>query len=212
MTDIEQERRARYAEAVAAVDSNHLPRRYLSIVADAVLAVADAELADLKAEIARLRARIDEADTETEAASEDAAKAEATIGRVKALCDNWMGGTGHKDRGSVMTLTDFLLARIAEDEAVARGAIADDGGSNEGFANQYDRMVGTYDRPLDWVPRIGEDAARLIARFAVPARVLAECEAKRRIVELISSPGPQALRLLALPYADHPDYLPEWRP
>lgn len=67
-------------------------------------------------------------------------------------------------------------------------------------------------------------------------RVLADCEAKRRIVEELQTfslvaakredqPLPQALtaagivtgleravRLLALPYADHPDFREEWRP
>jgi hypothetical protein len=73
-----------------------------------------------------------------------------------------------------------------------------------------------------------------IARWD-PARVLAECEAKRRIVEaadeatgldmtvdserlvgprdLVADPylGDVMLRLLAMPYADHPDYAEEWR-
>lgn len=59
-----------------------------------------------------------------------------------------------------------------------------------------------------------------------PARVLADVEAKRRIVEeanlYLCDSGPgcgyrtkhghNVLRLLALPYADHPDYREEWRP
>jgi hypothetical protein len=70
-----------------------------------------------------------------------------------------------------------------------------------------------------------------------PARVLAEVEAKRRILDDIvgeatgldmsvdmdrrigardeaTEPylGDQLLRLLGLPYADHPDYREEWRP
>lgn len=57
-----------------------------------------------------------------------------------------------------------------------------------------------------------------------PARVLAEVEAKRRLlvhVDLIwkHSPSPaearawqHAVRHLALPYAGHPDYRQEWRP
>lgn len=104
------------------------------------------------------------------------------------------------------TLTEFLLARIAEDEAVAREAI---------------------DCGPEWV----HEAMRYGAN---PARVLAECEAKRRIVEYryswnleaerMSEPpfGPifeakvsaadAVLRALALPYADHPDYDEVWRP
>lgn len=64
----------------------------------------------------------------------------------------------------------------------------------------------------------------------LPARVLAECEAKRRIVErfarlegraakfpnLVNGGEVAVMRLtvtdLALPYADHPDYRDEWRP
>ena len=57
-----------------------------------------------------------------------------------------------------------------------------------------------------------------------PDLILAEVEAKRRIVNAIGEADPHAayitatftgwdvLRLLALPYADHPDYDPSWRP
>jgi len=100
-----------------------------------------------------------------------------------------------------MTLTEFLLARTAEDEAVAiRGGRHNAPGA---FANDNYGCL-----------------------LVDPARVLAECEAKRQIVALHKSePGQHpdfcghdlrelpcpTLRLLALPYADHPDYLPEWR-
>lgn len=81
-------------------------------------------------------------------------------------------------------------------------------------------------------PDIGEIIAH-IARHA-PVRVLAEVDAKRRILDTVvprmnemddqiegewGTPGSPdeyesitLLRLLALPYADHPDYLPEWAP
>lgn len=84
-----------------------------------------------------------------------------------------------------MTLTEFLLARIAEDEDVAQMA-----------------------SPGPWKVRYS------------PARVLAECEAKREIVMCAQSPviwGDSAGALahccqsLAAVYADHPDYLPEWK-
>ena len=57
-----------------------------------------------------------------------------------------------------------------------------------------------------------------------PARVLAECEAKRRIVAdcrhiqeatswgLLERHAEWTVRVLALPHADHPDYRDEWRP
>lgn len=60
-----------------------------------------------------------------------------------------------------------------------------------------------------------------------PARVLAECEAKRKTIEHINEqhdsahgePGSflppewaEILKILALPFADRPGYRPEWRP
>lgn len=114
-----------------------------------------------------------------------------------------------------MTITEFLLARIAEDEAAA------------------DRV--------EFRPYLGEGAPELLT-----ARVLAECEAKRRIVEshpvyrgprllavdssgadtacemchatsridegaVIEALGPcDTLRALASVYADHPDLDPAW--
>ncbi len=96
-----------------------------------------------------------------------------------------------------MTLTEFLLARIAETQE-AWGA------------------------PDGWESS-GEEAFR---RW-----VDADCEAKRRIVELMRERHPHydwlratdeergedrmhglVGRLLALPYAGHPDYREEWRP
>lgn len=123
-----------------------------------------------------------------------------------------------------MTLTEFLTARIAEDEATAREEDAD-------FANTS--LLPTYD---------SEHQARWHT-----GRVLAECEAKRRIIErcrplvavayresdrLLASafnetrvpilahsdpiwPDERAeatLRDLAVPYSDHPDYDEAWRP
>ena len=97
-----------------------------------------------------------------------------------------------------MTLTEFLLARIGEDEG-------------EASAHAVLRVD-----PTDGMPRYQ----------GIPARVLAECDAKRRIVmdyrkcdqEAAEFPSgywaealQDALRLLALPYADHPDYLAAWR-
>ena len=105
-----------------------------------------------------------------------------------------------------MTLTEFLLARIAEDKARADDAWkAVDNGA------------------IVW-DRIHPDVR---AAMWAPARVLAECEAKRRIVnrwadsfgqwnatqaDAARAQKDSTLRLLALPYADHPDYDEKWRP
>ena len=129
------------------------------------------------------------------------------------------------------TLTEFLLARIAEDEAVAQKA----GGDEWEYAAycgamqiQTVRVDGTlgYEQHLaitrDYEglsDSVGEDAGPHIARHD-PARVLAECEAKQRIVanHLRHSPGQSgygasryAAACLAMTY-DHPDYQAEWMP
>jgi len=102
-----------------------------------------------------------------------------------------------------LTLTEFLLARVEEDAAEARADLATAG------------EAGT----PGWSP----------------ARVLAECDAKRRIVELayeatgldmtvdldrhvtaradsgVEFVGERILRALALPYVEHPDFVPAWR-
>lgn len=108
------------------------------------------------------------------------------------------------------TLTEFLLARIGEDEARARPMWE---------LKVRQRIVGAPIVPLSW---------------PTPDRVLAECEAKRRIVEVArenvrvealehgDKPRDDAhfdswcdvdeiLRALATPYADHPDFHEEWR-
>ncbi len=92
-----------------------------------------------------------------------------------------------------MTLEEFLLDRIAEDEAEI--ALGPD------FATLD--TSGWMGHAAEW----GRE------------RALAECEAKRRIVDESGSgrgSWPDAiwrcLQFLALPYADHPDYREEWRP
>ena len=126
-----------------------------------------------------------------------------------------------------MTLTEFLLARIAEDEAAAREC-DEMYPPDEPFGLEFD-----HDHQARWTP----------------GRVLAECEAKRRIVaehemttirETTTAKGTYywpaycrrctmdgeyadisrepreepcvTLLALALPYADPPDYRDEWRP
>src|SRR5690242_3548761 len=94
----------------------------------------------------------------------------------------------------VLPLSEFLLARIAEAEA----SICTCG--------DFDGHPGD----CAYVTKAG-------------AFALAECEAKRRVAELLgiiaadqSLPSnPLARRVLgelAVPHADHPDYREEWRP
>ena len=122
----------------------------------------------------------------------------------------------------VPDLDQFLLARIAEDKRIAADAAAARG--------RQDWDVGGTGPP--------EPAAEHVARHD-PARVLAECAAKRRLVMACRDSRPDlhflgarppgmadfpltpsdqhqlaalTLALLALPYADHHDYRQDWRP
>jgi len=104
-----------------------------------------------------------------------------------------------------MTLAEFLLARIAEDRIVAA-------------ESQRDPWRVGHKASCDWPG----DMPGYCSCDAT-ARALAECEAKRRIVELYGGDVPdewrgvpsrpmQALASLAAVYADHPDYDEAWRP
>lgn len=88
-------------------------------------------------------------------------------------------------------LAAFVLARVAETESEAQEAV------------EYEDNVW---ETAGWLP---------------PSRVLAECEAKRRIVTdygLYEQPprrnlslfGERILRIMARPYSDHPDFDPAW--
>lgn len=125
-----------------------------------------------------------------------------------------------------MTIVEFLLARIAEVEALARAADAsrwrleDKGITFDMYGDRYDD---------------GEAMARLEARTHAnadlivefsPPRVRAECEAKRRIIEvhqfdhidgahlcqdsMVDDEECEVLRALAGIYVDHPDFDARW--
>jgi hypothetical protein len=106
---------------------------------------------------------------------------------------------------TVSELPEFLLARIAEDYDIAADALL--------FS------------PDEWPTFNEEIRAGQLARVFVEhnaLRVIAECEAKRHIIELCQSEGEQGpsayvlgeltLAYLAQPYKDHPDYQEEWKP
>lgn len=157
-----------------------------------------------------------------------------------------------------MRIDEFLLARIAEDEEVSRQACrvretqSGDSWTEVRWRHGLDRVL----RADGEVGEVIVEAAPHIARHD-PARVLAECEAKRRIVEWHRSwpvlvqteptfdctdgpdltslsftmsqriawltqeeyrarfgeepPSAPILLMLAQPYADHPDFDPEWK-
>lgn len=107
----------------------------------------------------------------------------------------------NRDVSSLSEIAEFLRARLDEDEQVARQEDEDCAGTT---------LLPTYD---------SEHQARWNT-----ARVLREVEAKRRLVdrsvaEIEGQDPPRAsaifasgvLLVLALPYADHPEYPERWR-
>lgn len=147
-----------------------------------------------------------------------------------------------------MELVDFLRARLDEDEQVARGTTTPLDW-HQGPGDDDPEWVGD-EMVLMWPPEfhtpyeqdkhwrgLTADPAGLAAHIVRhdPARVLAEVEAKRRILDKVVPQmndmtdqihaefgvGPMdpstyesldLLRLLALPYADHEAYRQEWKP
>jgi hypothetical protein len=134
------------------------------------------------------------------------------------------------------TITEFLLARIAEDEAVAvasaaidpvpwRAAegfvlVAEHGDCEVAHEGRHDSLYGgLWDDEGAGSLDMAEETAAHVARHD-PARVLAECKAKRAIVEgcqlqanpvVRTAPASYSqIRILAAVYADHPDFDPEW--
>jgi hypothetical protein len=130
-----------------------------------------------------------------------------------------------------MTITEFLEARIAEDEAAARAATPSPW-------TLYDRGVGWEIPELPEVHdglTFSKSDAHYVARNQ-PGRALAECAAKRAIIKQAeeatsdryyvignacvtsaeiaeaeaTDPGELILRALAAVYASHPDYDEEW--
>lgn len=131
-----------------------------------------------------------------------------------------------------MTIVEFLLERIAEDEAVARDAAAVSSMrwiENDSLLMFRDPGNPEYAEALAIVENYRFNAAWAHVARQDPARVLAECEAKRRIVdyreqavqasantslpifEAQVSAYDAALRALAGAHADHPDFDPAWR-
>ncbi|SDE50426.1 DUF6221 family protein [Auraticoccus monumenti] len=120
------------------------------------------------------------------------------------------------------SVADFVLARLAEDEEVARAATgprwvpAVDRAAGAGWTDVTGWLAtlpndGYSDRPGATVATLGEAAdQRHVVRWD-PARVLAECAARRRLVTACAD-LPEVLAELALVWVDHPDHDPGWRP
>jgi hypothetical protein len=127
----------------------------------------------------------------------------------------------------VNDLIEFLLARLGEDEEMASSA-AGLGASRRHWTREYvSCIVDTTDGGLI-VYGEGTPTSAQADHIALhdPDRALAEIDAKRRIIDLIvlNTDGKplyrdsavelweDALKLLALPYTDHPSFREDWRP
>lgn len=124
-------------------------------------------------------------------------------------------------------LVAFLRARLDEDEAAAQWAIEQVGDGH--WQQRHVRIVTMDDRDREVADYAIVECIDHIVRHD-PARVLADVEAKRRIVEDYEiyareyreapSPFAEGRRFAALlavsrvadAHADHPDYDPAWRP
>lgn len=114
-------------------------------------------------------------------------------------------------------LIAFLRARLDEDEQAARRGAE--------WLDETQTEPNSLDRAAQRAKAAG---VRNVGGY-LPARVLRDVEAKRRILDWHSGghecSGPESnclwitddeacatVRALAEPYADHPDYQQEWRP
>jgi len=116
-----------------------------------------------------------------------------------------------------MTLTEFLLARITEDEAIAR---------------RFPRNGSHQTSPDEVNDDAGPCPDDCVGHFS-GTRLLAECAAKRAAIEAAwgdhcqienewgacqsqdqmsaKDDNPEVIEALGVVYADHPDYQQEWR-
>ena len=124
-----------------------------------------------------------------------------------------------------MTLTEFLLARIAEDEGKIHGDWSDGRGLHIITEEMFDRMLAECEAKRRIMTEAFEVAATIDGEWGCchdaddirrgyreptpgwgdePEPLPADCA------------GPEVagkfLQGLALPYADHPDYRQEWKP
>lgn len=83
-----------------------------------------------------------------------------------------------------MTLTEFLLARIADDEAYALDAIGEYARHSASWGTPSTGVVDLGDPDVDGLIPFGDGPVAEHVAHWDPARVLAECEAKRAIIAL----------------------------
>lgn len=118
-----------------------------------------------------------------------------------------------------MTIVEFLLARLAADEAIAREALAP--ANMHPYGDRSMPPTRPEDVPDEMRGYLGGPWGEHAARWDM-TRALAECAAKRAIVTAATrNDEPTEMHLstitlewvlgnLAQVYADHADYQPEW--
>lgn len=120
-------------------------------------------------------------------------------------------------------LLDFLGDRYDEEAATARSAFADHNEAKAEWAEITTGVVDTGAPGLDGLLVTGDGPiSRHIARWS-PARALRDDRAKRRLLTFLKRldtialdhnwwiiDADEALKAMALPYANHPDYQKEW--
>jgi hypothetical protein len=128
-------------------------------------------------------------------------------------------------------LVQFIRARLDEEKRDAHAAADGAPGADWGvMADDIEQVLTSTSNGVTHTPLVqfgADDPVAVLTHIARhdPARVLTGIEAKRRLVDdmakivggdYIDDGEPVlaewALLLLALPYADHPDYREEWRP
>lgn len=151
---------------------------------------------------------------------DDHPREQVPIPEYGAPPEQWEPIAGAPKESTPPPMAEFLLARIAEDEAAVTESTR--------------RLAPTGHELLEHFGDYGDDERWMIEISS--GRVLAECEAKRRAVEAYVEAWQrdltgeaalpegrdwllgrrwalhEAVQLIALPYADHPDYRKEWRP
>ena len=116
-----------------------------------------------------------------------------------------------------MTLTEFLLARIAEDEAAANVAHRESPARVLAECEAKRRIVEFHkswpvlvQTPVTFEPVDGTDPGHYTFRATQQIAWTTEQEYRERFGD--EPPAGPVLRHLAAVYADHPDYREEWRP
>jgi hypothetical protein len=161
-----------------------------------------------------LRARLDEDEQWARAASQVYAYSEGAVPPESGVHWTWVNGDWHQPVVPDPVVDEFLGGR--EGWSV-----------NLATVERWPSRISAHSDPrmmrrayAGTIEEMDPSAAGHIVRWD-PARVLAEIDAKRRVVENQQrhAPGQSgygaatfAVRCLALPYADRPGYREEWRP